>query len=139
MFLIKQGLDKEFKSMHVTESQSMVMRTLNHFGDMKVSDISKKLDLSNSTVSGIIDRLVERGIVERKRSEKDRRVVMISLSEDYRQPIKKHFEAISKKLGTAMTIGTKEDLDFIVEALRKLKSILEEAQKLEKGEKECSN
>lgn len=131
MLLIKQNFEGELKKMHVTQSQGLVMRTLNHYGDMKVSDISKKLDLSNSTVSGIIDRLVEKRIVERKRSAEDRRVVMISLAEDYRQPVKKHLDAITKKMGSAMSIATEEDFDFILEGLEKLRTILEDAQKLE--------
>lgn len=131
MSLIKQSFESDFKKMHITESQILVMRVLNHYGDMKVSDISKELDLSNSTVSGIIDRLVEKKIVQRKRSEKDRRIVMISLAQDYHQPVKKHLNAFAQKMGRALSTTTEEDLDFILEGLEKLRTILEESQKLE--------
>ena len=131
MSLIKQSFESDLKKMHVTESQILVMRVLNHYGDMKVSDISRKLDLSNSTVSGIIDRLVEKGIVQRKRSEEDRRIVMISLAEDYCQPVKKHLNAFTQKMGMALSGTSEEDFDFILEGLEKLKTILEESQKLE--------
>ncbi len=94
MSLLKQSFEKDFKKMDVTQSQILVMRVLNQYGDMKVSDISKELDLSNSTVSGIIDRLVEKKIVQRKRSEEDRRIVMISLADEYRQPVRKHLNAL---------------------------------------------
>ncbi len=140
MHHIKLSLDEEFKKMDVTESQAMVLRVLIHDGEMKVSDISKRLDLSNSTVSGIIDRLVDKGIVIRKRSQKDRRVVMISMSDDFREPLRKHFEAISKKLSTAVSVGNQDDLDLILKALEKLKAIFIAAQKNdEKGENGCLN
>lgn len=131
MSLIKQSFESDLKKMDVTESQILVMRVLNHYGDMKVSDISRKLDLSNSMVSGIIDRLVEKKIVERKRSEKDRRIVMISLAEEYRQPVRKHLNAFAQKMRRVLSTTTEEDLDFILEGLEKLRTILEESQKSE--------
>jgi len=131
MALIKQSFERDLKKMDVTESQILVMRVLNHYGDMKVSDISRKLDLSNSTVSGIIDRLVEKKIVERRRSEKDRRIVMISLAEEYLQPVKRHLIAFAQKMRRVLSTTTEEDLDFILEGLEKLRTILEESQKSE--------
>lgn len=129
MWLIKQNFEKDFKKMHVTQSQILVMRVLNYYGDMKVSDISRELDLSNSTVSGIIDRLVEKKIVQRKRSEKDRRVVMISLAEEYRQPVKRRLNAVAQKMRKALSTITEEDLDSVIQGLEKLEKILEESQK----------
>jgi len=135
MALIKQSFERDLKKMDVTESQILVMRVLNHYGDMKVSDISRKLDLSNSTVSGIIDRLVEKKIVERRRSEKDRRIVMISLAEEYLQPVKRHLIAFAQKMRRVLSTTTEEDLDFILEGLEKLRTILEESQNLaERGQ-----
>ena len=126
--LIKQNFERDFKKMHVTQSQILVMRVLNQYGDMKISDISRELDLSNSTVSGIIDRLVEKKIVKRKRSEEDRRIVMISLAEEYRQPVKKQLNAFANKMRRALSTTTEEDLDSIMQVLEKLERILEESQ-----------
>jgi len=131
MSLIKQNFERDFKKMQVTQSQILAMRLLNQYGDMKVSDISRELDLSNSTVSGIIDRLVEKKIVKRKRSEKDRRIVMITLAEEYRQPVKKHLNAFAQKMRRALSTTTEEDLDSIMQGLEKLEKILEESQELE--------
>ncbi len=128
MWLIKQNFEKDFKKMHVTQSQILVMRVLNYYGDMKVGDISRELDLSNSTVSGIIDRLVEKKIVQRKRSEEDRRIVMISLADEYRQPVKKQLNAFAQKMRKALSTITEEDLDSVIQGLEKLEKILEKSQ-----------
>ena len=129
--LIKQNFERDFKKMHVTQSQILVMRVLNQYGDMKMSDISRELDLSNSTVSGIIDRLVEKKIVKRKRSEEDRRIVMISLAEEYCKPVKKQLNAFALKMRRALSAATEEDLDSIMQGLEKLERILEESQESE--------
>ncbi|MFP4461227.1 MAG: MarR family winged helix-turn-helix transcriptional regulator [Thermotogota bacterium] len=133
MMLIKQQLDQEFKSLGISQSQGLIIRTLMEHGDMKVSDIAKHLDLSNSTVSGIVDRLVEKEIVDRKRSEEDRRVVMISLAKSHCQPLKRHFEAMCNRLNSVMDYGSEQELDDIAVALEKLKKLLEKAQTVEEG------
>ncbi|HHY74378.1 MAG TPA: MarR family transcriptional regulator [Bacillus bacterium] len=43
-----------------------------------VSSISEKVLLSNSTVSGIIDRLEKNGYVKRVRDQNDRRIVWVT-------------------------------------------------------------
>lgn len=140
MSVVKQNFESDFKKMGVTQSQILVMRVLNLRGDMKVSDISKELDLSNSTVSGIIDRLVEKKIVQRKRSEEDRRIVMISLADEYRQPVKKGLNAFAQKMRKALSTMTEEDVDSIIRGLEKLEKILEESQEpRERGRSRCSN
>lgn len=140
MSVVKQNFESDFKKMGVTQSQILVMRVLNLRGDMKVSDISKELDLSNSTVSGIIDRLVEKKIVQRKRSDEDRRIVMISLADEYRQPVKKGLNAFAQKMRKALSTMTEEDVESIIRGLEKLEKILEESQEpRERGRSRCSN
>jgi len=62
-----------------TFPQLSVISILTKNGEQKVSDISEKMGLSDSTVSGILDRLEQKGIIERKRNKDDRRVVKIYL------------------------------------------------------------
>jgi DNA-binding MarR family transcriptional regulator len=45
-----------------------------------MSDISTHLGIAFSSATGVIDRLVERGLVERARPEEDRRTVRVALT-----------------------------------------------------------
>lgn len=47
-----------------------------------IGDIAKSVDLSYSTVSGIVDRLERDGFVQRVRDNKDRRVVWVSVADN---------------------------------------------------------
>lgn len=49
--------------------------------DYKATDLAKEIGISASTLTGVVDRLVERGYVERVRDKKDRRIVFIKLGE----------------------------------------------------------
>jgi DNA-binding MarR family transcriptional regulator len=47
---------------------------------MTLSDVSKRMMVSNGNVTGLVERLVESGHIDRRTSEADRRVQMIRLT-----------------------------------------------------------
>ena len=49
-------------------------------GDLSLGTLSKEIRAHNSTVTGIVDRMEGAGLVERARSEEDRRVWIIRLT-----------------------------------------------------------
>lgn len=53
-------------------------------GPRRMSDLAECAQISQTSLTGIVDRLVERGLVERIRSDEDRRVVEVALTEDGR-------------------------------------------------------
>jgi DNA-binding MarR family transcriptional regulator len=121
---IRQNMEKQFQEMNITGPQGMLVGMLAHFGQMKISDLSEKLSLSNSTVSGIVDRLEKQGKVERIRSEEDRRVVYVNITEEFRSSTKEHFKNFQMKFEAMMNQATNEELDRILEGLETLKSVL---------------
>jgi DNA-binding MarR family transcriptional regulator len=65
----------------LTAAQVSVISLLGTNSEMTLGDLSRELELSHSTVSGIVDRLQAKGLVVRKPSPDDRRYVQISLAE----------------------------------------------------------
>jgi MarR family transcriptional regulator, organic hydroperoxide resistance regulator len=57
-----------------------VLSMLDHHGEMPMSHLADLLDISVSNATGLVDRLEERGLVERVRDLHDRRVVIARLS-----------------------------------------------------------
>ena len=66
---------------------------------LKVSEIARRQTVSNATASARIDRLERRGFVERLRSDVDRRVVLVHLTEAGRAAAKKSLRLRRKVLG----------------------------------------
>lgn len=64
----------------VTAAQLSALRVLERFGEMPQSELSDRLFLRGSTVSGMVDRLEERGLISRRRSTADRRLVAVDLA-----------------------------------------------------------
>ncbi len=73
----------------VTGPQLLLLKEVAHIGNATVGNLAKRANLSSATVTGILDRLEKRGLVERIRSEDDRRKVFIKATEEginlYRQ------------------------------------------------------
>lgn len=58
-----------------------LMSMLDRHGELPMSQIAELLDVSDSNATGLIDRMEERGIVERVRHPEDRRVVHVRVSD----------------------------------------------------------
>jgi DNA-binding MarR family transcriptional regulator len=84
----------EMKAMGVTGPQFFILRELFLEQPKTIGELSKALELSNSTVTGIIDRLERQGLVMRQRDGKDRRVVWVSTTENCMMLKKDRFEKI---------------------------------------------
>lgn len=69
----------------VSMSQLHVMSMLERHGDMSMSRLAEMIDVSLSNATGLVDRMAERGFVDRVRVEDDRRVVLVRISDAGRQ------------------------------------------------------
>ncbi|MBI2391044.1 MAG: MarR family transcriptional regulator [Deltaproteobacteria bacterium] len=81
LYTESRRLTKEQAARHgLTGPQLSVAKILEDLGDLSLSELSEKINAQNSTVTGIVDRMEREGLVERKRSSDDRRVVHIRLT-----------------------------------------------------------
>lgn len=71
--------------LNLTFPQTMVLTLLDNDGPMPISSLAKATGSANSTISGIIDRLEKVGLVHRIRSEHDRRVIYVDVTDKYRE------------------------------------------------------
>lgn len=122
---MKKTVEAQCKDGNITGPQGMLLGTLAHHGKMKISDLSERLTLSNSTVSGIVDRLEKQGLVERIRSDEDRRVVYVNITPAYKKSAQEQFKRIEESIEIKMKNATHEELDKILEGLNILKNMLE--------------
>src|SRR4029077_7228585 len=58
----------------------IVLTVLEADGSRSMGDLAEALDVSVASATGIVDRMERRGLVERGRTDDDRRVVMVSLT-----------------------------------------------------------
>lgn len=66
----------------LTIPQIVVLQAVRELGEVTTAALSRHADLSAATTVTILDNLQNRGLVERRRSHIDRRIVHTSLTED---------------------------------------------------------
>ncbi len=71
----------------VSTSNLHLMSMLERHGELAMSRIAEALDVSVSTATGLVDRMEERGLVERARDGVDRRVVLVRLTDGGRRAL----------------------------------------------------
>jgi len=123
---LKNQMRKSFEEMGITMPQGMVIGLLHQKGELKISELSKQLGLSNSTISGIIDRLEKQSYVERKRSEVDRRIVHVKLSNENAELQQNFHKRAEDNFEKLLGKGTPEEIEKIAEGLKVLSKILGE-------------
>lgn len=69
------------KSVGLTVPQLVVIRAIGHEGMPSASEVARAVSLSQATVTTILNRLEERGLLTRERSTQDRRRVILQLTE----------------------------------------------------------
>jgi DNA-binding MarR family transcriptional regulator len=109
---------------HVSMSHMHVLWLLQHHGSMAMGRLAELLDVSFSNATGIIDRMEEKGLVERVRVPDDRRLVLV-------RPAGAGLQALvaseaSKREGLRSVIGRLTDTErpVVLEALRSLRRAL---------------
>jgi DNA-binding MarR family transcriptional regulator len=82
LYTESRRLTKELaRSVELTGPQLTVLKMLESFGDLSLSELSERIRAQNSTVTGIIDRMEQASLVVRVRSTEDRRVFKIKLTD----------------------------------------------------------
>lgn len=78
--LLSASHTPEFPDPHVTMAQMRVLMLLSAVGEARMSDLAHQLGISPSTLSSLVDRLVEAQFVTRRDDAHDRRSVLVSLA-----------------------------------------------------------
>lgn len=80
-----------------------VLEVLYHKGEQPVCDVQRRILVESSSTTYVVDKLVKRGLVRRRRSTADRRVVLLALTPAGRRLIgglfPSHAEAIRHAVG----------------------------------------
>jgi len=104
----------------LTETQSDVLRTLLTHGTMSSANLSRNLYVTPANITGVIDRLVKKGLVERVRQQVDRRVALISLTESGKELSEQLPDPIENKLISGLENLAPEQVQVLGEAMKKI-------------------
>jgi len=94
---------KVLRDFPITPAQFDVLQVLFFNGEKRMSDISRWLGITKSTTTGLVKRLIDADLVERRRSDKDRRSYIIDISNAGKTLIEKVIDRRVEYLMSVMT------------------------------------
>jgi DNA-binding MarR family transcriptional regulator len=124
---LRKPLEAEVARGGLTVPQAAAMQTVVAHKGISLKDLSRKVSLAHSTVSGIADRLEKRGMIERRPDPVDGRVSRIYPTAVVMEFVRDRIpELTSGPLGRALARATPEERWAIEHALRHLRELLEQ-------------
>jgi len=119
--------------MNISSPQFNALLTLQEFGPLTMGELCKHLFMACSTATDLADRLERGGLVERRRDDRDRRVVRMHLLPAGEDVVKTVIQERQHFLAKVLQVYTKEQYDNLLHTLEEL------AEQMEVAEKEGEN
>ncbi|MEM0986526.1 MAG: MarR family transcriptional regulator [Pseudomonadota bacterium] len=114
----------------LTPSQLLVLQMLNERGQTAIGDIVKSTQLSNATITSLVDKMVDRGLVSRDRGSTDRRRVWLTLQPSGVQALKDAPRLLQDTFGQRFDALEDWEQAMLVSALERVATLID-AEKLD--------
>jgi len=109
----------------ITGPQLWALKTISQNESMSLSDLSARMYLHPSTITGVIDRLEKKGYVTRNRDRVDRRVIYVQLTAEGRRLSKRAPNPAQGKMIYGLKRLKKGELNLIYDSVQELVKIME--------------
>ncbi len=114
----------------VTASQAYTILAFPADVAINMNRLSEIMGLAGSTMTRMVDQLVEKGFVQRRPGDEDRREVLVRLTEKGRRTREDLQKAQREAIGAVLGDVAEEERSSIVAVLTRLNSALQKATKV---------
>jgi len=124
---IRRPVEAEFAKGGLTGPQRSVMQAVVRSEGLSLKELTAQVGLAHSTVSGIVDRLEKRGLVERQPNLDDRRHTRIMASAVVREFLQKRYPVLAAHpLFDVLRIAKADERAAVVTGIRTLRSLFDQ-------------
>ncbi len=114
------------KKYHVTRTQQIVLLALSVSGQMNMTQLATRINTSNEQATRAAAQLADMGFIRREHQAGNRRVVIISLTPEAEDFMKKMKAEIRDDLLKRFANVSDEDMDKLYDALVQVSSVLKQ-------------
>lgn len=114
---------RHIKEMGLTMTQFDILATLGNQPPMTCKELGEKTLILKGTMTGVLERLEAKGLIEKVANEEDGRSYKISLTKSGDTLFKKAFPEHLKYLGTAFSKLSNKEIEEAIRALKAVKTI----------------
>ena len=117
----RKFLTEKIKDTDVTVGQGVVLNFLFEENGITINDLAAKTIIDNATMTGLIDRLEQAGLIERKKDPRDRRAYLIHLTDkgrDAGKQIQKNMVTQNKEFLSILTKSEEKQFRHLLKKVR---------------------
>lgn len=109
----------------LTSSQLLLMQVLSDRGALSAGALAAQLGVAQATMTSLLHRLEDKGLIERRRGETDRRQVWLSLTGAGQATLDRAPEGLQVKFGTRFSSLAEWEQSMLVAALERVVTMLD--------------
>ena len=117
---IQEHLRSQVEAHGLTLTEFGVLEALLHKGPLTHGEIADRVLLASSSITYVIDKLEDRGLLRRRRSEADRRVKLAELTSEGRETIEAAFPEHAALIDDLMADLSREEKRTAASVLRRI-------------------
>lgn len=122
---MRDEVPHEWENLDLTVHQLRALLMLDA-GPMRMSDVAAQMRSSLSSVTAMVDRLVEKGLAQRVHDSTDRRVVRCELTPAGREELERLWRIERAQIEGVSRFLSEEELREVLQAVRKLSRAFDE-------------
>ncbi|MEH7226543.1 MarR family transcriptional regulator [Bacillus sp. JJ1566] len=121
-----ESLVKEQLGSDLTNDQHYTLRYINKVGSCTSTELADVFEVKKSAITAIINRLFEKGLIQRTRDENDRRIVYLTLSDKGDSLFSKTEERVHMLVESIIGEFSEEEIVQFLKTYEKLNGILQQ-------------
>ncbi|NLM20347.1 MAG: MarR family transcriptional regulator [Peptococcaceae bacterium] len=121
----------QFQDLSISEIH--VLEEIGLEGSRNMSSVARDLNITIGTLTIAINNLLRKGYVTRRRSQEDRRIVLISLTDKGQEAFRHHADFHDEMINTTISRLSEDEKKVLVSALENISNYFKEKYNLKKS------
>lgn len=117
---LQEATKKEMMKYGLNQTEFAVLELLYHKGEQPIQVIGKKILIASSSITYVIDKLEQKGFVQRRACATDRRVTYAEITDAGIKMIDQLFPQHIENIENIFDVLTNEEISQLVESVKKV-------------------
>jgi len=113
-------VNKHISTFNLNPTEFAVLELLYHKGPQPLQQIGGKILLASGSITYVVDKLEQKGLLERRACPNDRRVTHAQITEKGQELIEEIFPTHQEKIDEIVSVLTDEEKSLVTELLKKV-------------------
>ncbi len=115
--------------LNCSKNEVLIFWLLYQKKEVNMSEIAEYIHVPLNTATGIVSRMEKGGLIERTRSDQDKRIVLIRFSEKGLKQFNRLIAELMRYMTKILSVFTPEELSLMESMMAKVKDVLKDEKK----------